>query len=118
MKKVISLVMVVLVATICLTGCKKDKNDDNNLNLVGTRWSASLSNGGSYLSSSLYFMNSSQASFSLNIDGEGATDTFSYTISGSKIRLNVFDDVLIFEKLGDYIYWEIADGAVLKYTQQ
>jgi hypothetical protein len=105
---------------ICSVSCKKDKDDkDNNgLNLSGTSWKATVGNND--LWSTLYFNSSSSVTITMGIPeyNQTHTETNSYTVSGNTIKTTFIDATIILEKSGDYLYWDIGNGAVLKYIRQ
>ncbi len=122
MKKIYYLAFILLVSTsVFFNGCKKDDDSKkNNSQLAGTTWEASTSSGSLDIWSSLVFKSNLAVTFTLSVNGERASDTFPYLASADMITFDV-DDLgkLQFERIGEYIYWEIPDsgGIRLKYIK-
>lgn len=96
------------------TGCQK--NDD--LNLSGTKWKGSVEN----LWITLYFKNSKSVELTIGEGFEHQTETFPYTVSGNLISVNCEGEVLRFEKVEKYLYWDMSNisgtNMTLKLVQQ
>jgi len=122
MKKVI-LVLIAIIgfSAIFLTGCQKEENVD----VSGTKWKASISNGYEYVKSTLFFESQNSVAFTLEVNEYSVAETFPYKISGNIITMDtnpIWDNDFIFEKVGNSMYWTNYAGndadIVLKYVKQ
>jgi hypothetical protein len=113
------LAVLMAMSAIFFTGCQKDET----LDVSGTKWKASISDGSDYFRSTLYFESSKSVVFTLDVPDISITETFPYKISGNIITVDtepVWETDFFFEKIGNSIYWiNFTDNdMVLKYVQQ
>ena len=103
----------IIVLTL-LSGCKKEVQEEENMDIAGTKWISTAS----YIQSSLYFENSASVQFSCKIDGDYLwNESVPYKISKNMIEI---DEIFLFEKIGNHIYWiNLGENdLVLKYVMQ